>query len=137
MVTAHAGPVIVPARFNMADGSGWMAAGVCVGAVVTAYLRGRRSLRRPDPSLAAPLPPSLAIDAIEVFLADRDAREAPVKPLARSSVTWAEGRKHARAELAVVFLHGWSASPLEIDPVDLHTAERLGANAHDETFCLA
>ena len=113
----------------MPDGWFWMmVAFICVGILSTAYLRARRALLQQDLSLASPLPPSLGIEGVENFLRERDEREAPVKALARSSVTWAGGRKNERADLALVFLHGWSASPLEIDPVDLHVAQRLGAN---------
>ena len=56
----------------------------------------------------------------------RDECEAPLQHLAGSSVTWANGSAE-RASLCIVYLHGWGASPLEIDPVDERVAASLGA----------
>lgn len=103
----------------------------------------RRRLFRPPDNLHEPLRPSdphspprgrraadqepmHARDAQD-YLRARDAAEAPLKPQAVSRIIWA-GRPHAVTDVALVFLHGWSTSPLEVDPVDARVAERLGAN---------
>ena len=94
---------------------------------VVAWLRRRRQLQDPEAHLSSPLPPGLGIAGVERFLAERDRWEAPLQPGVGSCVRWASGRGVA-TELAVVFLHGWSTSPEEIDPVDTELARRLGAN---------
>eukprot|EP00967_Tisochrysis_lutea_P141461 scaffold259911_cov34-Tisochrysis_lutea.AAC.2 len=92
-----------------------------------AWLRRRRQLQRVDPYLAQPLPSTLRIHDIERFLAQRDEAEGPLQPGVGAEVRWAAG-EGVRTEVAVVFVHGWSTSPEEIDPVDREIAQRLGAN---------
>jgi pimeloyl-ACP methyl ester carboxylesterase len=64
---------------------------------------------------------------VERVLDRRDRNEAPLQPGCESSIRWVadQGRQ---SDVAVVFLHGWSASPTELDPVDVDIAARLGAN---------
>lgn len=91
------------------------------------WLRRRRQLQDPESQLSEPLPPGLGIGDVERFLAERDDREAPLQRGVGSDVKWASARDTA-TETAVVFLHGWSTSPEEIDPVDTEIARLLGAN---------
>jgi len=94
------------------------------------YVRLRRRLRSYDPALAAPIslastsPPT----AVTRYLEQREAKAAPLMPGAESCVHWAEGLKGKRAPICIVFLHGWSAGLLEIDPVDAHVSKALGAH---------
>ncbi len=108
-----------------------LSAGIVALLVVFALLCKRKllmnRLKRYDPALASPLPPGLAIDGVEHFLNERDAAEAPLVPLARSSVRWASGRNR-QTDLCLVFIHGFSASSNEFHPVDTETATALGMN---------
>lgn len=100
---------------------------VAVALTVAAFFRKRRAMCAPDPAYAAPLPPSLDPSGVEAFLAGRDEAAAPLRPGCAASVRWAPGRERQRARACVVFIHGWSASPEEIDPVDADVAAALGA----------
>lgn len=65
------------------------------------------------------------IDGIEAFIAAREAEIGP-KPGTESRFIWA-GAPATRAPLALVYLHGFSASPREADPVPERLAAALGA----------
>ena len=82
-----------------------------------------------DPSLFQPLPENVNSAAeAERFLRDRDlAAAAPLRPSCHSEVQW-HGKARKATDLVVLHLHGWSASPLEIDPVDSRLASELKAN---------
>uniref|UniRef100_A0A7S3FEZ7 Serine aminopeptidase S33 domain-containing protein n=1 Tax=Haptolina ericina TaxID=156174 RepID=A0A7S3FEZ7_9EUKA len=86
----------------------------------------RRLLATHDPSLSAPLPPSLTVEGVEEYLRERDEREAPLKPGGASNVRWAKGVRE-QAEVVVVFVHGFSAGVREVDPVDEQMAAKIGA----------
>ncbi|MDO5529147.1 MAG: alpha/beta fold hydrolase [Paracoccus sp. (in: a-proteobacteria)] len=79
-------------------------------------------LIRPGAQFAPPLiaPPSDP----EAALA---AREAGIDPELAARIIWA-GAPGARTPLAIVYLHGFSASPEEIRPVPDDVAAALGAN---------
>ncbi len=96
--------------------------------LVAALLRKRMVLRRDPAGLDAPLPPSTRLGSVEDFLRARESAAAPIAPGAESSIIWAAGRRGERADYALVFLHGWSASSLEIDPVDARIAAEIGAH---------
>ncbi|KAL1525402.1 hypothetical protein AB1Y20_020261 [Prymnesium parvum] len=100
----------------------------CLLLLLVAYIRRRREMRAFDPAIAQPLPAHLHVDAVEAFLERREAAVAPLRPGTRSTVTWEPSARHQQARLCVVFLHGWSASPEEIDPVDAEVASKLGAH---------
>lgn len=84
-------------------------------------------LRASDPAHASPLPPSLDANSVEEFLRERDNLDAPLQPESASCIHWV-GKRGVRTELVVLFLHGFSASPPEISPVDDQIANALGAN---------
>jgi len=96
--------------------------------VVLRFLAVRGRLSRYDPSLSAPLPPTLGIDGVEAYLQERDDRNAPIKPGCGSSVRWAPGAQGKQIDTVVIFMHGFSASPRECEPVDVKVAEELGAH---------
>ena len=95
--------------------------------VADAYLRLRRFIVF-NRCLVSPLPPeaTTALEA-EELLAKRDAAAAPLAPEAGSFVAWA-GSRGVRTDLCVLYIHGWSASPREVDPVDARVATSLRAN---------
>ena len=111
----------------MLDAVLWAAAAWAL-VVVLAYLLRRREMCQIDPSFSEPLPPTLGVDGVQGFIAARDDREGPLKPGTGSEVRWAPDQQGSQAKLCVVFLHGWSASPEEICPVDAEVAASLGAH---------
>ena len=57
------------------------------------------------------------------------ASEAAFEPLScRKEIIFANGSSPAKTKFAVVALHGWSASPRELVPLDARVAQALGAN---------
>lgn len=103
--------------------------GVVVG--VLSHLHTQRSFKllcSIDPGLANPLPLHVNTAAsVEPFLRSRDAAAGPLRPGCHSEVTW-HGAEEEPTRISVLHLHGWSASPLEIDPVDARLATNLRAN---------
>ena len=95
--------------------------------LIARFLLVRRRLVTWDQGLCTPLSPSLSLDGVERFLREREEAEGKLKPKLASSVSWANGRAE-RAELVVIFLHGFSAGVREIEPVDQKIASMLGAH---------
>lgn len=63
---------------------------------------------------------------LDAWLAAREA-DPDIRPSARMRIVWA-GSPGARTPLAVIYVHGFSASAEEIRPVPDRVAEALGAN---------
>ena len=74
------------------------------------------------------LPAGATAADVPTILAERDQEAAPVQVGAGSSVTWV-GEAGVQTELCVLYIHGWSASPGESDPVDARVAAALSANS--------
>ncbi len=64
---------------------------------------------------------------VEGYLAAREARYDDIRPDSQKRVIWA-GTPETRTPLAIVYLHGFSASSQEIRPVPDMVAQALGAN---------
>lgn len=81
--------------------------------------------------------PSQIADAVagasdlDRYLREREARHAGVKPGLAKAILWNDTRQgpHRKTPLALVYLHGFSASRSDIFPVVETLARRLGANA--------
>lgn len=66
-------------------------------------------------------------DDLDAYLATRESAFADIVPGVAKRIFWA-GAKGARTPLAVVYVHGFSASSEEIRPVPDEVARALGAN---------
>jgi alpha-beta hydrolase superfamily lysophospholipase len=64
---------------------------------------------------------------IDAYLAAREARHDDIRPDSHKRVVWA-GAPETRTPLALVYLHGFSASSQEIRPVPDRVAQAFGAN---------
>ncbi len=75
--------------------------------------------------------PSLevGIEEIEAFVKTKEAAIENLKPDNEARIIWADST-HQKTEYAVVYLHGYSASPMEGDGVHTHFAKRYGANLY-------
>lgn len=73
------------------------------------------------------LPAQLA--AFDAWLAEREARHADLRPDNHGRIVWADGERRRRP-LAIVYLHGFSASPMETAPLSDRLAEELGAHLY-------
>ena len=81
-----------------------------------------------DPALAQPLPRDVRTPVdVSRFIAHRDMADGPVQMAAGSSIRWM-GDYGSQTELCVLYMHGWSASPRESEPVDVRVAQELRAN---------
>lgn len=70
--------------------------------------------------------PSISTDPA-AWLAAREARIPGLRPGVEKAIRWA-GSPGQRTQLALVYVHGFSASRQEISPVPERIAQRLGAN---------
>lgn len=64
---------------------------------------------------------------LDAYLADREARFADITPGVEKRILWA-GAAGAQTDLAVIYIHGFSATSEEIRPVPDWVAEALGSN---------
>jgi alpha-beta hydrolase superfamily lysophospholipase len=75
---------------------------------------------------ATTLPDAAGLDA---YLARQEARFDDIRPGQQRAIHWA-GAPGARTVWAVLYVHGYTASPSEIRPVPDRVARGLGANLH-------
>lgn len=98
---------------------------VLVIGVIT-FLVGPRV--QPGDPVAVETPP--AIGELETWLAAREAKLGDVKPGAEKHIVWADPTGKARTPLALVYLHGFSATRKENAPTPEKVAADLGANLY-------
>ena len=72
-------------------------------------------------------PSALEIHEIEKFLANREANIPNLKPDNESRIIWADSTQ-SKTPYAIVYLHGFSASPMESNPVHISFAQKYGMN---------
>jgi pimeloyl-ACP methyl ester carboxylesterase len=70
----------------------------------------------------------IPLEELDKHIAEREA-SLPVKEGNESRIIWADSAK-TKTPLSVVYLHGWSASAVEGDPVHRQIAQDLGANLY-------
>lgn len=92
-----------------------------------AYLLGP-SPKTPNYTTTIPTVPT-AIDSIEGYVASLESRHK-VKPDNEARVVWANDSMHTKTEYAIVYLHGFSASQEEGNPVHRNLAKQFGANLY-------
>lgn len=74
-------------------------------------------------------PIDIPIEQLESFVAEREKKESLLKPGNEAFFQWADGTPR-QTEYAVVFLHGWSASPAAGTPVVTDFAKKYGCNLY-------
>jgi alpha-beta hydrolase superfamily lysophospholipase len=72
--------------------------------------------------------PAVIGEDIEAYLAEREARFDDIVEDAEKQLVWAFPASRAKTPVALVYVHGFSASPGEIRPTPDLAAEALGAN---------
>lgn len=70
---------------------------------------------------------SLRIDELEQYLAKKETTVNNLKPDNHSRIIWADSTR-TKTPYAIVYLHGFSASPMESKPVHLNFANKYGMN---------
>ena len=82
------------------------------------------------PSLNRTLPKvSSELAKLEKEIQEREASLQNIKPDNEARIIWADSIL-TKTEYSIVYLHGWSASQEEGDPIHLETAKRFGCNLY-------
>ncbi|MGE0499567.1 MAG: alpha/beta hydrolase [Rhizobiaceae bacterium] len=69
-------------------------------------------------------------DDTEAYLASRESSVANIRPDHQKEVIWADPSARAKTPLAIVYVHGFSASKFEVRPLPDRIATALGANLY-------
>lgn len=67
---------------------------------------------------------------LETYLDESESRFADLRPGNERQIVWAYPASRARTPLAIVYIHGFSASPGELRPLPDLVAKELGANLY-------
>lgn len=76
---------------------------------------------------AAPEIPT-GLQDLDPWLAERESNIPALRPATRKAILWANPEQPARTPISLAYLHGFSASRLELSPLVEQIAEALGAN---------
>ena len=101
----------------------WLLIFLCV--ILVVYFAGP-SPKKPAYSNALPVVPS--IDSLEAYI-DSSERKHTLKRDNQARIVWVDSSRTA-TEYAIVYLHGFSASQGEGDPVHRHIASTFGCNLY-------
>lgn len=97
----------------------------CLALVVTAYVTAPEKLQNNASAVSLP-----EVDA-EQWLMQREAavhRRTPITPDTEKRIRWADPEERGITGIAIVYIHGFSATRQEIAPLPEVVAGRLGAN---------
>lgn len=95
-------------------------------ALIAIYLLGPKAEFSPFDANIKPL--NLSIYNLDDYLLQQNKQVVNLKPNNQSRIHWADSVR--RTEYSIVYLHGFSASPMEGDPVHREFAKRYGANLY-------
>jgi alpha-beta hydrolase superfamily lysophospholipase len=82
-----------------------------------------------EPSASRTAATVAAAPDLDRYLRESEARHSDIKPEQAKTILWSDPSAHRRTPLALVYLHGFSASRRDISPVVETLAEALHANA--------
>jgi len=98
-----------------------------IGAIaLVAFFMGSR----PDQTINIAFNPAGLPDDLEGYLAETEKTVADLVPGAEKEIIWADAAAKSKTPLAIVYVHGFSATKHEIRPVPDKVAEALGANLY-------
>lgn len=81
------------------------------------------------PTLNNELPAlNIGLQSLDSFIAARESAITDLKPDNQARIIWADSVR--KTPYSVVYLHGFSSSPMEGDPVHLHFAKKFNANLY-------
>jgi alpha-beta hydrolase superfamily lysophospholipase len=104
-----------------------IAAGVVLSVPATLALVDVASRWHPAPDSGTVARVAAAPD-LDAYLAAREDSVPDIRPGLRKSIRWQDSATRARTPVAIVYLHGFSASRGELAPVPARLADSLGAN---------
>ena len=98
---------------------------LCFFALIVIYFLGPKPS---EPVLSEALPTVASINTLDAYIT---AMEAPykIKPNNEAKIIWADSSK-SQTEYAIVYLHGFSASQMEGDPVHQNIANQFNCNLY-------
>ena len=73
-------------------------------------------------------PLELELEELDHYIAEKELQAANLKPDNHSRIIWADSIR--QTEYSVVYLHGFSASGMEADPIHFDFARRFGCNLY-------
>lgn len=76
-----------------------------------------------------PISPLLTAESAEVFVKAKESKFSNIKENNNSHILWSNGLQQ-KTKYALVYLHGFSASPKEISPVLEESSKKLNANVY-------
>ena len=100
--------------------------GLILVILVLAFLLGPRPDFRESNPLVEPL--DLRLDELDDYIQAKEVKVKGLKPYNQSQIIWADSIR--KTPWVIVYLHGFSASPMEGDPIHLEFAERYACNLY-------
>lgn len=94
--------------------------------LVIVYFAGPRTTKA---TYNATLPAVSAIEKLETYVQTQESKHK-IKPGNEAEIVWADSTNHQQTEYAVVYLHGFSASKEEGNPVHINFARSIKANLY-------
>jgi esterase/lipase len=102
-----------------------ISAAIIVVIIIIAYFTGPKAAK----AVYSPVLPKVpAIDSLDTYVINKEKRHR-VKPGNEAEIIWADS-SHKQTEYAVVYLHGFSASKEEGNPVHVNFAKLIKANLY-------
>lgn len=100
--------------------------GILVVAGFAAFVFGPR----PPSDTTIEFDPSSLSDDLDAYLTASEAEFDDLRPGNQKQIVWAYPASRARTPLAIIYVHGFSASPGELRPLPDLVARKLGANLY-------
>ena len=94
--------------------------------LVIVYFAGPRTTKA---TYNATLPAVSAIEKLETYVQTQESKHK-IKPGNEAEIVWADSTNHQQTEYVVVYLHGFSASKEEGNPVHINFARSIKANLY-------
>jgi len=110
---------------------------ITIAAVVVAIpavIVGVDSFERWSPQTSSIAEQVAAATDLDAYLAAREDSVAGVKPADRKGIRWHDSTHKSHTPIAIVYLHGFSATRRELSPVIEHVSDSLGANVYFTRF---
>jgi pimeloyl-ACP methyl ester carboxylesterase len=108
-----------------------VAMGLLIAVVVIAALALAVIYQRP-PDLAlerkSPLPADVNITSVDAFIVREEEKAGAIRKGLAKQIVWADPAHPSKTAIAIVYVHGFSASPAEMRPLPDRVAAALGAN---------
>lgn len=101
---------------------------IVLAVLVVGVLLGPKA---PTPNLDANIPEiSTDLQSLEKDIQTKESAIADIRPDNQARIVWADSAQYQKTPYSVVYLHGFSASQGEGDPVHLNFAKRYGCNLY-------